>query len=286
MRGLIFFCLFATGFLPAAAHAAQPPSDADIARQAQRLLADAYPASGPGAAILVARGDRVLYRGARGMADIELGVPLAPDQVFRIGSVTKQFSAAGLLKLVESGKVSLADPLSKYLKGYPNGNAITVRQLLDHTSGVKSYTSLPGIMDGPIRRDLDTAALVDSFKGESADFAPGAGWAYNNSGYVLVGAVIEAASGQPWHRYLQQALFAPLGMTRTGYGDDTAIIPGHVRGYSMRDGKPTPARYLSMTQPHAAGALVSTVDDLLRWNRALHEGLVLKSETYRQMVTP
>lgn len=202
MRGPIFFCLLATGFLPAAAHAAQPPSDADIARQAQRLLADAYLAGGPGAAILVARGDRVLYRGARGAADIELGVPLAPDQVFRIGSVTKQFSAAGLLKLVESGKVSLDDPLSKYLKGYPNGDAITVRQLLDHTSGVKSYTDLSGVMDGPIRRDLDTAALVDSFNGEPADFAPGAGWAYNNSGYVLAacGGRVVVGAPQEGHR--------------------------------------------------------------------------------------
>src|SRR5690606_36373174 len=150
---------------------------------------------------------------------------------------------------------------------YPGGDAITVRMLLDHTSGLRSYTSIEAIMaGGGIMQDLSTAALIDSFKGEAADFAPGQGWAYNNSGYVLVGAVIEAASGQPWHVYLDETFFKPLGMARTGYGNAAdAVIPGHVDGYTRKDERWARAAYLSMTQPHAAGALVSTVDDLLRW---------------------
>lgn len=286
MRHLLLSVALAAAALPSMAHAADPASAAEVSRYADTLLRTTYPDNGPGAALLVARGDKVLYRGARGLADVELAVPLSPDQLFRIGSVTKQFAAVGLLKLVEAGKVALDDPLSKYVEDHPQGATVTVRQLLNHTSGVKSYTSIPGVMDGPIKADLTTAALIDSFKGEAPDFAPGEKWRYNNSGYVLVGAVIEAASGMPWHAYLDQVLFQPLGMKHTRYGDHRALITGRAQGYSMAEGKPVPMRYLSMTQPHAAGALVSTVDDLHRWNRALHEGRVLRDATYLQMVTP
>lgn len=268
------------------ATAATPPTPDEFAHYANTLLAEAYRTDAPGVAVLVMRGDEVLYRGARGEADVEADIPLKPDDRFRIASVTKPISAAGLLTLVDAGKVSLDDPLSKFLPTYPGGAGITVGQLLNHTSGVKDYTSIPGTWDGPIRRDLTTAQLVDYFKNETPDFAPGEGWRYNNSGYVLVGAVIEAVSGQPWHRYLHEALFTPLGMTGTGYGADPAVVARQVKGYVVDGPIPAPPPQLSMTQPHAAGALVSTVDDLARWNRALHEGRVLKPATYARMVTP
>lgn len=277
-------CLSGTAHAQAAA--SNMPDKAEVAHYAKQLLADTYPLDGPGAAVLVARGDKLLYRGARGMADIAAGTSLTADDTFRLGSVTKQFAAAGLLKLVEAGKVALDDPLSKFLPDYPNGDHISVLQLLNHTSGVKSYTGIPGYMDAEIRKDLDTAALVDVFKNLPVDFAPGTDWAYNNSGYVLVGAVIEAASGKPWHQYLNDVLFKPLGMTDTGYGADPAVVTAQVQGYTFEHEKPVPAQPLSMTQPHAAGALVSSVDDLLTWNRALHEGKVLHADTYRQMITP
>jgi len=262
------------------------PGSAEVARQARQLLEANYASDGPGAAVLVMRGDEVLFRGARGEADVAGHVPLSPAATFRIGSLTKQFSAAGLLLLVEDGKVSLDDPLSKFLPDYPNGAAITVRELLNHTSGVKSYTGIPGYMVDPIRKDLTTAQLVAVFKDLPVDFAPGQGWAYNNSGYVLVGAVIEAVTGEPWYRFLNQRLFKPLGMAHTGYGADPVFVARQVQGYT-RDGDATvPASPLSMTQPHAAGALLSTVDDLQTWNRALHEGRVLQAATYQQMITP
>lgn len=266
-------------------HAA-PPSKAAFAAYAQRTLAGNCDPQAPGMAVLVARGDEVLYRGACGRANLELGVPLAPEHVFRIGSVTKQFAAAAVLKLAEDGKLSLDDPLTKFVPGYPNGEAVTVAMLLNHTSGIASYTDLPGIMDGPIRQDLATAALIDSFKQAKPDFAPGADWRYNNSGYVLVGAVIEAASGLAWDAYLRQAFFEPLGLARTGGNEADAVIPGHVSGYTRKGDDWAAAAFLSMTQPHAAGALVSTVDDLLAWNRALHGGRVLKPDSYRHMITP
>jgi D-alanyl-D-alanine carboxypeptidase len=272
--------------LNAAAAANTLPSKAEVAAYADKLLADSYPADGPGAAVLVARGDELIYRGARGLASVELKVPLAPEQSFRIGSVTKQFAAAGLLKLIESGKVGLDDPLSKFLPDYPNGAKITVRQLLDHTSGIKSYTDIAGIMDGPIRQDLSTAALVATFKDQPADFAPGEKWAYNNSGYVLVGALIEAASGKSWHAYLTESVLAPSGLEHTVHGADDALIAGMARGYTVKNAQVAPAAFLSMTQPHAGGALVSTVDDLHRWNRALHGGKVLSPASYAAMITP
>ena len=287
MRLSIFSLLLALG-ASSSALAAPPASKAEVAHYAGTLLEQSYPdRNQPGMAVLVARGDEVLFRGARGAASIELGVALSPDQVFRLGSITKQFAAAGVLKLAEDGKLSLDDPLSKFVPGYPGGDKVTVRMLLNHTSGIKSYTDIPGVMEGPIQKTVSTAQLIDTFKNEKPDFAPGEGWKYNNSGYVLVGAVIEAASGMPWHAWLKQSFFEPLGMRHTGYGDEAvAVIPGHVMGYTLKDDRWAVAMYLSMTQPHAAGALVSTVDDLLRWNRALHEGKVLKADSYRQMITP
>ncbi len=211
-RHLLLLALAATGAVSASAFAATPAAD-EVARYAGRLLRATYAdGAGPGAAVLVARGDEVLYRGALGFDDVATKDVLRADDRFRIGSVTKQFAAAAVLKLVEAGKVELADPLSKFVPDYPNGAHITVRQLLDHTSGVMSYTNLPGVMDGPIREDVTTAELIATFKDAKPEFAPGEGWNYNNSGYVLVGAVIEAASGLSWHEYLAQTFFQPLGM--------------------------------------------------------------------------
>ena len=279
---LALSCAIAAPF----AHAGDLPDAAVVSREAQAILERAYAADGPGAVVLVARGDEVLFRGGRGLADIEAGTPLDADDTFRLASVTKQFAAAGLLTLVDDGKVGLEDPLSKYLPDFPNGDAVNIRQLLNHTSGIKSYTSIPGYFAGPIREDLDTAGMIAVFRDLPVDFAPGENWSYNNSGYVLVGAVIEAVTGQPWHAYLEEALFEPLGMDDTGYGADPAVAATHVPSYTYADGGWQPSIQISMTQPHAAGSLVSSLDDLHTWNRALHEGRVLEDGTYEAMITP
>lgn len=176
--------------------------------------------------------------------------------------------------------------MSDYLPDFPEGDRITIRQLLNHTSGVRTYTNLPGYVTDAIQRDFTTDQLVALFEREPLDFEPGARFAYSNSGYALAGAVIEAASGMPWDAYLRQTLFEPLAMTHTGYGHDPAFAARHVTGYSRDDNEITSMRPMSMTQAHAAGALVSNADDLLIWNRALHEGRVLSEETYLQMITP
>lgn len=263
----------------------QESSRADIARYADELVVRAHRSDAPGAAILVAGGDTVLFRDARGEADVATHAQLRPDSVFRIGSITKQFTAAAVLTLVEDGRVRLDDPLSRYLSDYPNGDHITLLQLLNHTAGVRNFNGLPNYIEG-IDRDLTTAEIISLFRDEPADFAPGANWAYSNSGYVLLGAVIERVTGMAWHAYLEQRFFRPLGMRHTGYGHDPRFSAQQVRGYRYDGDAVAPMLSMSMTQPHAAGALVSNVDDLLIWSRALHEGRVLQSEAYVGMVTP
>ncbi|MCF4008350.1 serine hydrolase domain-containing protein [Rheinheimera sp. UJ63] len=253
----------------------------------QLLLQQPIDSKGPGVAVLVARGDEVLFHKAYGQANIELAVPLSSEHKFRIGSVTKQFAAAALLKLIDEGKASLSDPLNKYLPDYPNAKNITLLHLLNHTSGVKSYTGIPGYMHNNIRRELTTAELIDEFKDLTVDFAPGADFRYNNSGYVLLGAVIETISGKSWHQYINDALLQPNQISNIRYPGEQTIIPGMASGYSLRPRQDvTQAALLSMTQPHAAGALVADAHALWQWNRLLHGGKLLTAASYQQMITP
>lgn len=286
-RSRLLAAVFLTGLMQVSA-AQTLPDAAQVKAYAEQLLDEQkLPADGPGVALLVARGDQLLYRGARGMASIELGVPLNADQVFRIGSVTKQFAAVTLLKLIDDGRARLDDPLSKFLPDYPKGATITLAALLNHSSGVKSYTGIPGYMGNPVRRELSTTELVAEFRNQPADFAPGSGWRYNNSGYVLVGAVIEAITGKPWHQALDESLLMPNKLGRISYPGETRVIKGMVSGYGfdpklgvVGDG------LISMTQPHAAGALVADVDSLWRWNLALHGGTLISPASYARMTTP
>ncbi len=270
------------------AHAGQPATPAAVAAYADKLLDEQkLDRGGPGVTVLVARGNQLLYKGARGMASIELGVPMQPDQLMRIGSVTKQFAAATLLKQIDEGKAKLDDPLSKFLPDYPNGSKITVVQLLNHTSGVKSYTGIAGYMGNPIRRDLSTVELVKEFKDQPVDFAPGEQWAYNNSGYVLVGAVIEAIAGKPWYQQLDAALLQPAHIGAVHFPEGDKLFKGMAQGYTLNaQGEVAPAGFLSMTQPHAAGALIASTEGLWRWNQALHGGKLISAASYARMTTP
>lgn len=273
-------------FAVASPAVAAPDDTARIAAQATRILDSVATPSGPGVAVLIARGDRIIYRAARGAADIELAVPLRADQVFRIASVTKMFTAALVVKLAEQGKLSLDDPLSLYLPDFPNAAGITLRQLLSHTAGVsdKAVLGQPGFN----RRDVDTATLVAEIAKRPPAFAPGSAQSYSNAGFILLGAVIEKVTGQPWHVALHDRLLAPLGLNHTGYGIAATVIPGRVAGYSTDtlDHKVRNAAFISASIPAAAGALVSTLDDLRRWMRALTGGQVIGAAHYREMITP
>jgi CubicO group peptidase (beta-lactamase class C family) len=268
----------------APACAAKPATTAEAI---DAMVAKAIPAEGPGAAVIAVKDGKTVFRKAYGMANLELGVPISPESVFRLGSITKQFTAVAVLALAEEGKLSLSDPITRFLPDYPtHGHVITVEHLLNHTSGIRSYTGIPGYMNARIQADLTTAELVAVFSKEPMDFAPGEQWRYNNSGYVLLGAIIEKVSGMKYGDFVAERIFRPLGMMSTAYGSDERILPKRASGYT-RDGETVGnARYLSMTQPHAAGGLVSTIDDLAVWDASLYSERLLKNGSLEKAWTP
>ena len=250
-----------------------------------KVMADYFDAEAPGATAIVVKNGETIYHAAFGKAHVELDVEMKPEHVFRIGSITKQFTAAAILKLAEEEKIDLTDPLSKFLPEYPNGENITVTHLLNHTSGIKSYTSLEKWDPATHRMDFTPREMVDFFKDETADFAPGEGWSYNNSGYFLLGFIIEEVSGMPYGEYIETTFFEPLGMTSSYYGRTDRIVPNRVPGYSPTADGMANAAYLSMTQPYAAGSLLSTVKDLSVWYHAVYSGKVISPESFALAIT-
>ena len=264
-----------------------PVFAADTANAYQEILDAVYVSGDPGASAIVVEGGKVLFLGAQGMADMELQTLIEADMVFRLGSITKQFTAAAIMMLVEEGKVALDDPLTKFLPDYPEaGKSVRVEHLLTHTSGIVSYTSIPGYMATEVMNELSVENLVAVFKDLPVEFAPGERFAYNNSGYVLLGAIIESVSGMSYEVFIQQRIFEPLGMKSSYYGNHARIVPRRVSGYGGAPGEYENAPYLSMTQPYAAGSLLSTVEDMQRWNTALFGGKVVSEASLKKMITP
>ncbi len=255
--------------------------------QADALLAQSYPATGPGAQVVITDHGRIVYRGMRGFADIAARRPVTASTVFRMGSITKQFASAVVLQLAAEGRLKLSDPIAIYLPSYPNGAAITVQQLLNHTSGIQSYTGIPGWMTpANTAKSYSTDQLVAVFKDLPAVTSPGAAWSYNNSGYVLVGALIEAVTHHPWYQEVDRRIVKPLGLTTIRYGGDEATVALMARGYSDEEGKIAPAQAIDMSVPAAAGALIGTTADLARWADALHHGRVVTAPYYARMIAP
>jgi CubicO group peptidase (beta-lactamase class C family) len=239
------------------------------------IAAEAFAKDRPGGAVIVVKEGKTLLRRGYGMADLELGVPAKPEMVFRIASMTKQFTAVAILQLVKEGKVKFDDPLSKYVPGYPGAEAVTVEQLLAHTSGMKSYNDVPSYA-GTIREDKTPMQLVEGIRNEKPAFAPGERALYSNTGYLFLGIIIEKASGMRYADYLQAKLFTPLGLKHTSVVDPDHLTTGRVRGYEIGPDKALRnAGYISMTQPYAAGSIESNVDDLARWNELLVAGKVI-----------
>jgi D-alanyl-D-alanine carboxypeptidase len=241
-----------------------------------------------GVSVAVAKNGRMLLSKGYGFADLENDVPATGETVYRIGSVTKQFTSAAIMRLVEQGKLSLDDTLQKFLPGFPSqGNRVTIRHLLNHTSGIRSYTGLGPKWARTVRLDLPTDSMVALFANEPFDFKPGDAYRYNNSAYFLLGVIIEKLSGRTYGQYLQDEFFTPLGLKGTTYCDQAPIIKRRAQGYALRpEGGFINAEPLSMTQPYAAGSLCSTVGDLVTWARALAGGKVVSPASYRLMTTP
>ncbi|MDH3708818.1 MAG: serine hydrolase [Cyclobacteriaceae bacterium] len=255
----------------------------DLHPQFDKLLLEKYGGNRPGAAVLAMKGEEVIYRKAFGMANMELGVPMTADHVFEIGSITKQFTAVGILILLEEGKLSLYDEITKFIPDYPTqDHPITIHHLLNHTSGIKSYTSM-NIM-AIARQDMSPTELIDFFKNEPMDFNPGDEYRYNNSGYILLGYIIEKLSGMTYEDFVEQRIFSPAGMAHSRYGHKSELIVNRASGYQKADSFSN-AAYLSMTLPYAAGSLMSTVDDLAKWQKALRDELFVKQQTLQNAYT-
>lgn len=251
----------------------------NMEKQIDQIMNDQYQKENYGATVLVAKDGEVRYRKAFGKANVELDIDMIPENVFEIGSITKQFTAVGILMLLEEGKLSLDDEITKYIPDYPTQDTkITIHHLLTHTSGIKSYTSIPSLREFA-RKDLKVTELIDAFKNEPMDFKPGEEFRYNNSGYVLLGAIIEKVSGVSYEEFIQERIFNKLDMNTSYYGSKSKIIKNRAYGYQQSENGYVNADYISMTIPYAAGSIMSTVDDLLKWNTAVrnHELISKKS---------
>jgi CubicO group peptidase (beta-lactamase class C family) len=241
-----------------------------------------------GAALGVASRGKVLLDRGFGFANLETQTPVSADTVFRIGSCTKQFTAAAVLLLAEHGKLSLDEPIGRYFQDFPKGQQVTIEQLLNHTSGIHDYVSggFPTDAGDGWRLDPERhrffARMTPVF-----DFEPGTHWLYSNSGYALLGEIVEKASGQPYGAYVKTNLFDPAGMSTTALDNADDVVPRRASGYALRDGKAGSFRNdLGAGLPIAEGGIRSTVGDLLRWNRALYGGKILAPASLARMTAP
>jgi CubicO group peptidase (beta-lactamase class C family) len=257
----------------------------DAARLADVVQAKVHDKTFMGA-VLVARGPEIVLSKGYGFANLEWDVANTPSTKFRIGSLTKQFTAAAILLLEERGKLQIDDPVKKHIPDAPAAwDAITIHNLLTHTSGIPNFTSLPEYKTmQPLPSPI--AQTVAAFRDKPLDFVPGARMAYSNSGYLVLGSIIEKISSVTYPAFLQENILTPLGLKDTGYDSNTAIIPRRASGYVASPNGPVHAGFLHMTIPHAAGGLYSTTEDLLRWQQALFGGKVLSAASLQKMLTP
>ncbi|MEO8621473.1 MAG: serine hydrolase domain-containing protein [bacterium] len=239
----------------------------------------------PSAAFAVIRGNDTLAFGAYGLANVDAWRAPTATTIYEIGSITKQFTSSAIMKLVEQGRVKLDDDLSKYVPQFPLlGKKVSIRQLLNHTSGIHSYTSSPGWAK-TWGDELSPDAIIKFVAADTFDFAPGTAYRYNNTGYILLGMVIEKASGQKYAKYLEAQFFKPLGLRQTSYCPSKTSDPAFALGYSKAPGASVRAQFLDLSHPFAAGALCSTVGDFAKWQRALDGGMVVSPASYALMST-
>ncbi|HLL70405.1 MAG TPA: serine hydrolase [Pyrinomonadaceae bacterium] len=239
-------------------------------------------------AVLVAENGKVIYKKGLGMANMEWNVANDVDTKFRLGSITKQFTAMLVLQLVEQGKLKLDGKLSEYLPDYRKdiGDKVTIHHLLTHTSGIPSYTGLPKFFEDASRNPYTVVDFVKKYASNDLEFEPGAKFKYNNSGYFLLGAIIEKVTGKPYEQVLKENILDPLGMKNTGYDHYDAILPKRASGYQKTPAGYTNAPYLDMSIPYAAGSLYSTVEDLYLWDQALYTDKLIPAKSKELMFKP
>ena len=263
-------------------------SEAEIAARVQAVVDEitTHPEF-VGLSVAVARGDLLIVDRGYGIADLEWNAPVDASTSFRIGSLTKQFTAAAILKLAEQAKLGLEDPLSRYVPEFDTGGrVVTIRQLLNHTSGIPEYTTQPGFFSKFAPLNLSDAELLQLVSDKPFNFEPGTDWRYTNTNYYLLGMVVAKASGQPYAAFMQDEFFTPLGLTHTHHGSESAIIPHRAQGYSFDPNTLSHSNdaAISMNVPGGGGALVSSAGDLVRWQIALTNGRAIRPASFEQMI--
>jgi CubicO group peptidase (beta-lactamase class C family) len=287
---LLWAALFLAPLLDVSAQVtapAAPPGPEQLASRIEEYMAARVKRDHFSGSILIARDGKVLYTQGYGMANLEHDVPNTPQTKFRLGSITKQFTAMAVLILQERGKLNVHDKVKKHFPEAPAAwDEITIEHLLTHTSGIPNYTeSLEFLRTLPVRVSLKE--LIAKFKDRTLDFKPGAKFKYSNSGYIVLGQIIETISGKNYPTFMKEAIFVPLDMKDTGYDNATAIIKSRANGYTRRLGIVlTNCDYVDMSIPHAAGALYSTVLDLLKWDQALYTEKLVSRKSLQAMFTP
>lgn len=259
----------------------------DVAARLDKHLTDLSAQKSFSGAALVARDGKVLLSKGYGMANYEFDIPNTPRTKFRLGSITKQFTAAAIMLLQEQGKLGARDSVCKYVEQCPAAwQPVTIHNLLTHTSGIPSFTSFPEYRQTN-RLPSTVGETIKRFKEKPLEFTPGERFNYSNSGYILLGHLVEKASGKSYEAFLQEHFFGPLKMTSTGYDRPEQVLKNRASGY-MSDGGGglMNAPYIDMTIPHAAGALYSTVEDMYLWDQALHGGRFLSPKSLEAMLTP
>jgi CubicO group peptidase (beta-lactamase class C family) len=238
--------------------------------------------------VLVADHGTMIFKKGYGDANKEWNIPNTPDTKFRLGSITKQFTATLILQLVEQGKIRLDGKIVDYLPDYPKpmGEKITIHHLLTHTSGIPNYTNFPSFRGELSKVPSSPENFIKTFWNLPLEFEPGSKFNYSNSGYFLLGVIVEKVTGQSYARLLDERIFKPLGMANSGYDQGSPILPKRAAGYQKRGGTFVNAEHVDMSTPFSAGALYSTTDDLFLWDRALYTDKILSEKSKAAMFEP
>ncbi len=266
---------------------AQTQQNTQLTKAIDSLVVPQFEGNQPGISILIAKMGQVIYKKAFGSANIELNTPMQPDMVFRIGSITKQFTAVAILQLVEQGKISLQDSVQKYIKDFPSkGATITIENLLTHTSGIVDFTSKDDPDPFIERRDFTPEFLINYFKNDPLRFKPGTKYEYSNSNYVLLGYIIQMVSGENYHQYMADNVIKRAGLTHTLYAEENTIVPNRVQGYTRDNGFFQNCEYQTLSLGFGCGDLLSNTEDLLKWNQAVIAGKLISEASLKKAFSP
>ncbi|WP_207512933.1 serine hydrolase domain-containing protein [Longitalea luteola] len=256
-------------------------------KKIDELITRSYHSIAPGCVVLVSEKGKVVYEKGFGQANIELNVPMRPEMLFRLGSITKQYTAIAILQLIEQGRISLQDSLQKFVNGFPyKGHTITIEHLLTHTSGIVDYEVLDFHIPNAIRIDFQPKQMIDSLGVLPLAFIPGTKFSYSNSNYFLLGFILEKVTGKAYKSYMKENVFTPIGLSETFYDSPVEIIKNRMPGYTKGSTGYQNAGYLSMNQVFSAGALLASARDLFRWHQALYAYKLVKKETLDKAVAP